>query len=188
MAQKRAGMSLRIESSPIIAAAFLAGILVFCGSCGYRVRSSAGALPSDAGSLGIPTFRNLTTNYGIEQLISRAVLKEFRERTRAAVTSSSSGADLILHGEIRSLNSVPVTFGGDTFGSSFLVTVRVGIRLVRARDSAVLWQNNDFPFQQRYMLNSTVRDFFSEENPALQRLAKELAESLAASVLDRQNP
>ena len=174
----------------LAAIAFMAAVLA---SCGYKVRSSVGALPSEAQSLGIPTFRNLTTQYKVEQLISSAVLKEFSARTRAAVNSSRSGVDMVLLGEISAVSSVPVTFGSQTtgsstFGSAFLVTVQLNVKLMRLRDSAIVWQNNDFLFRERYVLNSTVRDFFSEENPALERLARDFAASLASAILSRSKP
>jgi hypothetical protein len=171
----------------------LPAILLISIACGYRVHGSVGKLPAGMQSLGIPTFRNLTSEYKIEQIVSQAVLNEFSERTRARVNSNRSGVDAVLLGEIRGVSAVPVTFGtqstgSQTFGSAFLVTVQISAKLVRTSDSAVVWQNDDFLYRERYVLNSNVRDFFSEENPALERLAKSFAAALAASVLDRTNP
>ncbi len=178
---------------PVFQFILMAALLVFCPSCGYRVRSSVGKLPSDAQSLGIPTFRNLTSQYKIEQIISRAVLSEFAARTRTPVHSSSSGVDMVLVGEIRNVSSSPVSFGtqaggSQTTGSTFLVTVEMSVKLVRLKDSAVIWQNEDFRFRESYALNNSVRDFFSEENPALERLAKNFAASLASAILHRTQP
>jgi hypothetical protein len=171
----------------------LGGISVIFSGCGYRVRSSVGTLPTEARSLGIPTFRNSTTQYKIEQLISQAVLKEFTARTKTTVNSSRSGVDLVLLGEIRNINSVPVTFGtqedrSQTTGSTFWISVQVGVRLVRLSDSSTIWENDDFLFGERFVLNTNVRDFFSEENPALERLARNFAASLASSILKRSKP
>ena len=93
--------------------------------------------------------------------------------------------DAVLLGEIRSVSSSPVTFGTDTFGSAFLVTVQMGVKLVRLKDGKVLWQNPDYLFRERYVFNSKVVDFFSEESPALERLAREFAASLASTVLNQ---
>jgi len=176
----------------LIGFAAVLGIFLTFSACGYRVRSSVGKLPSEAQSLGIPTFRNMTTQFKIEQLISRAVLQEFSARTRSTVNSSGSGVDLVLLGEIYNVSSIPVTFGtqtgSPTSGSAFLVTVQMNVRLMRLQDSSIVWQNNSFLFRERYVLNSDVRDFFSEENPALERLARNFAASLASSILDSQKP
>jgi hypothetical protein len=168
-------------------------IIISCSACGYRVRSSVGSLPYGMRSIGIPTFKNLTNQYKIEQWISSAVLKEFSLRTRTPVNSSRSGVDAVLLGEIRDVNSTPVTYGAQldgsqTFGSTFLITVRIDVKLIRIKDSAIVWQKDDFIFKEPYVLNAQVRDFFSEENPALERLAKAFAASLVSAILESSKP
>jgi hypothetical protein len=167
-------------------------LLMVC-SCGYRLRGSVAGLPEGLESLGIPTFVNQTREYKIEQKITAAVLEEFRMRTRAPVTSSKSGVDAVLLGEIRSVNSIPVAFGtqkvgGQTFGSAFQITLSARIRLLRLSDSVVLWQNDDYVHMERYVLNTKVEDFFDEENPAIERLAKDFSAALASSILDGSKP
>ena len=161
--------------------------LLFPG-CGYRVRSAVGRLPGGAESIGIPTFRNLTSEPEIEQILTRALLREFAARTRGSVNSSGSDADLVLLGEVKEVNAVPVTFGAQnsgelTFGSAFQVTVRIGAKLVRRRDSAVVWENENFFFRDRHLLDSDVRNFFAGDNPAFERLARNFAAALAGVVL-----
>ena len=161
--------------------------------CGYRLAGSMGRLPGGAQSLGIPTLRNLTNQHGIEQTLTAALLEEFSLRTPGRVDSRPTGADAVLMGEIVEITSTPVTFGTEqagsrTFGTSFVVTVRSSVRLVRPDDSAVLWQNTDLVFRERYALNPSIADFFSEENPALERLARAFASSVAGAVLERASP
>jgi hypothetical protein len=159
------------------------GMICSAVSCGYRVSSSVRSLPTGIGSLGIPTFQNLSPQYKLEQRLTAAVLKEFSSRTRASVNSSATGVDAVLMGEIRNVNSSPVTYGANTFASAFLVTVSISAKLVRLKDSAVIWEDSDFVYRERYVLNSKVTDFFSEENPALDRLARDFAASLASTIL-----
>lgn len=158
--------------------------LGFAG-CGYHVVGSVQSLPEGIHSLGIPTFKNGTREYKIEQQITAAVLKEFTLRTRVPVNSQSSGVDAVLEGEITNLSSTPVTFGSDAFASAFMVTVEMSVKLVRLKDRAVIWQNPGYSFRAQYILNSKVTQFFSEENAAVDRLARDFAASLAASILAR---
>jgi len=117
--------------------------------------------------------------------MTAAVLKEFALRTRVPVNSRSTGVDAVLQGEIRNLFSAPVTFGVNTFASAFLVTVQISVKLVRVKDGVVLYENSDFSFQAQYELNASVSQFFSEENAAVERLARDFAAALASSVLTR---
>ncbi len=159
--------------------------LFFSMSCGYRLSSARKDPPAGIQSLGIPTFVNNTHSYKIEQLITAAVLKEFSARTRIPVNSRTSGVDAVLFGEIRNVSSSPVTFGSDTFGSAFLVTVEISAKLVRIEDGSVLWEDEGFLYRERYVLNSKTTDFFSEQTPALERLSNEFAASLASTILNR---
>ncbi|MBN2241244.1 MAG: hypothetical protein JW793_01040 [Acidobacteria bacterium] len=170
-----------------LTAALLLGFSMAISGCGYKVRSSVGFLPKGIESLGIPTFQNLTGRYRLEQSITSSVLKEFVARTRIPVRSKQSGVDAVLFGEILSIQSTPVTFSTGSFGSAFMVTVRISAKLVRVKDSAVIWQDGGFTFRERYTLNRDVRDFFSEENPALERLANAFAASLVSAIIEGQS-
>jgi outer membrane lipopolysaccharide assembly protein LptE/RlpB len=180
---------MRALAPALLALALLAPV----AGCGYRLAGSRGRLPGGSRSLGIPTLRNLTHQHGIEQTLTAALLEEFTLRSGGRVDSRRTGADAVLLGDILEVTSTPVTFGTEqagsrTFGTSFLVTVRSSVRLVRTGDNAVLWQNPDFVFRERYALNASVADFFSEENPALRRLARSFAASIAGAVLERASP
>jgi hypothetical protein len=175
------GSILRMRTPAV---AFLL-LLTLMGGCGYRVQSSVGKLPSGVQSVGVPTFRNLTYQYKLEQRLTAAVLKEFSARTRVPISSRSSDVDAVLLGEIRGISSSPVTFGSDTFASAFLVTVQLSIKLVRQKDGTVLWENSDYLYRERFQLNTKVTDFFSEEGPALDRLSREFAAGLVSTILNR---
>ncbi len=175
---------------PRIHLAVTSTVIAFAGvGCGYHVSSSVRSLPAGIQSLGIPTFHNLTHQYKLEQQISSAVLKEFEARTRVPVKPGVSGVDATLEGVINNVSSTPVTFSSETaFGSAFLVTVEMSVQLRRSKDSKVLWENKSFIFRERYVLNSKLRDFFSEENPALERMSREFAASLVSTVLNSSIP
>ncbi len=166
-------------------AALLTGCALFTAACGYRVSGSVRNLPGGIRSLGIPTFKNDTREFKIEQHITAAVLKEFSVRTRVPVTSGSSGVDAVLQGEIKNLSASANAFGTDAFASAFLVTVEVSVKLVRVKDSAVLWENPSIAFRGQYVLNNRVTEFFSEENAAIDRIAHDFAASLASTILSR---
>jgi outer membrane lipopolysaccharide assembly protein LptE/RlpB len=165
-------------------------VILLCGACGYRLRSSTGKLPQGIQSIGIPTFKNRTTQFKIEQILSIAVLKEFSLRTQIQVNSNESNVDSVLVGEIRNISSTPVTFGtqtigSQTFGSTLMITVEIAVKLMRSSDSSVIWENERYIFREQHVLNANIKDFFSEENPALERLARSFAASLASTILER---
>lgn len=175
---------MKLQNAQLHRACLILSMLSFA-ACGYHVTGATRKLPEGIQSLGIPVFKNLTREYKLEQQITAAVFKEFAARTRVPVNSRSTGVDAVLQGEIRSLSASPITYGTDTFASAFLVTVEMSVKLVRVKDGSVLFENSGFAFQERYVLNSKITQFFSEENSALDRLARDFAASLASAVLTR---
>ena len=156
-------------------------------ACGYRMRSAVGVLPNGIETLRIPAFENRTSEYKVEQILTDAVLKEFNRRTRVHVHSTNTGVDAVLQGEITGIQSSPVTFGSRSFGSAYEIRVDASVKLIRSNNSKVIWQDKKFTFRERYTLNSDVKDFFNEENPALERLARSFAESLVSVILESQS-
>jgi hypothetical protein len=183
---------VKIHKHPVSAFRFSACVAIAASlllNCGYRITPSIRTLPAGIKSLGIPTFKNQTPQFRIEQIMTSAVLKEFAVRTRSSVNSNSSGVDAVLQGDIQSISSSPIAFGTqDSFGTTFLVTVQISAKLVRLNDSSVLWENTNYLFRERYVLNSEVSNFFSEENPALERLAREFARALTSTILNGLKP
>jgi hypothetical protein len=179
-------MKLKRRRNPAIALILLGFFLAGTG-CGYRVRSSVGSLPAGIRSLGIPVFQNTTNEYKVEQLLTGAVLKEFNLRTRVRISPQKTGVDALLLGEITAVNSTPVAFDSRSFGSAYIVRVQMSARMIRLEDSKILWQDKGFTFQERYTLNGNVRDFFSEENPALSRLAEALASNLVSTIMESRS-
>ncbi len=175
---------MRLQNAHFCGAWLIFSALVLA-ACGYHVTSATRKLPNGIQSLGIPVFQNLSREYKLEQRITAAVFKEFAARTRVPVNSQSTGVDAVLQGTIHNLSASPITYGTDTFASAFLVTVEMSVKLVRVKDGSVLFENSGFSFQERYVLNSKITQFFSEENPALDRLARDFAASLASAVLAR---
>jgi hypothetical protein len=164
----------------------LVAVTLIQTSCGYQVKSSVGNLPHGIQSLGVPTFKNSSHQFKLEQRVTGAVVRELNARTRIPISAKNSGVDAVLVGEIQNLSSSPVTFSSDrSFASAFLITVQMSVKLVRSSDSKVLWEDASFLYRERYILNSKVTDFFSEDNPALDRLSQDFAASLVSTILKR---
>lgn len=166
-----------------IAALLILSCLAAAG-CGYRLAGRGEGLPRDIRSIGIAPLGNATRYFEIEQKLTGALVREFSERTRFAVYPRDSGVDAVLRGAVTSISATPVQFGRETFGSTFLVSVTVSLRLESARDGRTLYRNDNLLFRDQYVINSDVANFFSEESPAVERLMRDLAASVVSSILE----
>ncbi len=65
-----------------------------------------------------------------------------------------------------------------------LVTVKCEVTLTESDTQKVLFHTNNFLFRNEYELSTDVKSFFEEQDPALDRLAKDFAQKLVAAVLE----
>ncbi len=153
-------------------------------ACGYRVASN-NRIALDRGILAVLPLENQTTIFEVEQILTRSLVRAFIEKSSYTVVSDSSQADAVFQGVINHVSANPVIFGEQTFGSTFLVTVIGRVELRERETAKLLFENNNFIFREQYVINVDVRNFFSELNPALGRIADDFAASVVTTILER---
>jgi outer membrane lipopolysaccharide assembly protein LptE/RlpB len=165
--------------------AILALVALVMTSCGYTAAGKASKLPASVQTIAIPAFVNQTQTYKVEQTITAAVVKEFISRTKYRVLNeTSSDADATLRGTIVSTQLSPVTYDSQTGrASSAMVTVNLRISLTD-KTGKVLFENPNYVFREQYQVSREVSSFFEEESPAVERLARDLARTLVADILE----
>jgi hypothetical protein len=155
-----------------------------CGTgCGYRV-ASKNRLTVPFDSVAVTPLENLTTYYQVEQILTRALINELVKSSGWDVRREPAKAQAVLEGQISRLAVSPLTFGRASFGSSFLVLMFAQVRLRDRSSGEILYENNDYVFREQYVINVEVENFFSEMNPALERISQDFATSLVANVLE----
>lgn len=163
----------------------LATLLAAAG-CGYQVAGQASkALPPSIRTIAVPAFENQTLTFKIEQNLTAAVVHEFLVRTRYRVQSSAEGSDATLRGTIKSIYSSPVLFdpaSGRT--TEVLVTVGLSIRLVSNSTGASLFEADDWFYRESYQISQDPATYFGENQPALERLSRQVAASLVSALME----
>jgi len=152
-------------------------------ACGYRLAGKATAIPANVDSVAIPIFINKTTKYRLEQRLTSAVVDEFIARTRYRIVPDASQAKALLTGEVTEFTSTPVIFAGGA-GATFLVTVRMRVLLKDTTTQKLLFENNNFYFREEFEISRGSKEFFPEEGPAMDRLAREFSRTLVSSILE----
>ena len=187
---------MRLSSIPaaVVVAAALAG-------CGYHVVGRDDALPKSIHVFAIPAFENKTSSYRIEQKLTAATIRQFLETTRYKIVSNSDAGDAVLRAKVLSLESTPLIFitspatsttPSTTRATTMLITMRCDVTLTDSSTKKILFHNNDFLFRNEYEIASGsnantqagVEEFFEEQDPALDRMAKDFAQRLVANVTE----
>ncbi len=159
-------------------------VLILSG-CGYHVAGTSDHLPSGWNSIAIPIFVNNTTNYHIEQKFTEAVIREFIARSKYHIVQDTASADAVLHGEVLSVETAPVLFNATTGEvTTMLVTVHTKIQLVDNKTQKPVYENADMVFRSEYQISPDVKSFFNEQDPAVQRMSRDLASHIVADVLE----
>lgn len=154
-------------------------------ACGYHVAGRNEALPKSIHVIAVPALENTTNSYRIEQRLTSATVHEFLARTPYKISSNPAGADAVLRGKVVSLEAVPLLFDTVTGrATTMLVTVKCDITLTDTDTQKVLFHNDNFVFRNEYEISTDVQSFFSEQDPALNRLARDFAQRLVAAVTE----
>jgi outer membrane lipopolysaccharide assembly protein LptE/RlpB len=153
--------------------------------CGYHVAGHASQLPSEWKDIAVPAFKNDTTRYRIEQRFTQAVIREFITRTKYRVVKDPQSADAVLHGEVLSIETSPVLFEATTGQvTTMLVTVHTKVELIDNKTEKPVYKNDDMVFRDEYQISTDLNSFFEEQDPALERMSRDLASHLVSNVLE----
>jgi len=173
------------------ALAFLFASCLFQASCGYHVAGHETAIPKTVHVIAVPALENKTSSYRIEQKLTAATIHEFLAKTTFKVVSNPASGDAVLIGKVLSVEAVPLTFQTQTVTSTttaqattMLVTVKCEVTLTELDTQKVLFHSDNFLFRNEYELSTDVKSFFEEQDPALDRLAKDFAQKLVAAILE----
>lgn len=160
-------------------------LLVFCAGCGYHTAGHVVQLPDNVKTIAVPAFKNETTSYRVEQMLTASVVREFTTRTRYHVLNEASDdADAILRGTVLSTAASPLTYDTATGrAASVLVVVSVRVSL-SDRQGKVLYQNPAYLFREQYEVSQDLASFFEEDSPAFRRLSQDFARTLVANILE----
>lgn len=173
-------------SAPIrIVPPFALAICVFAGGCGYHVAGRTSSLPPGVKTIAVSALENRTPRYRVEQRMTAALVHEFLTRARYRIVSDASNADAVLTGRITSLETNAILFDAATGrATTMLVTVHCEILLEDRATKTALYRNDNFLFRNEYEISTDLNSFFEEQDPALDRLARDFASRLVSAILE----
>jgi len=159
--------------------------LLFSVACGYRVAGRGDRLPPDIKTLAVPIFTNETPRFRIEQRVSAAITRELIERSRFRVTPDPARADAVLSGTIKEVRTGVIAFDLSTGRATTLqIQVLAHVDLVDQHTKKVLFSNHNYIFREQYQISQTASALFEEQDPALDRLSRDLARTLVTEILE----
>lgn len=142
-------------------------------------------LPSRIKTVAVPAFQNSALRYKVESRFTGAVIDELIRRGRGLrVQGDREGADAVIEGIIKNFYFAGVLLDDKGRARIFEVTIEAAVTVRDQTENKVLYDNQSFVFRGEYEFANDPRNFFSEEDPAVQRMARSFAESIVSTLIN----
>lgn len=142
-------------------------------------------LPPDIKTIAVPIFVNDSSRFRIEQSLTAAVTREFIERTKFRITPSPAAADAILKGTVKDVRTGVITFDLNTGrATSLQIQVTAEVKLEDLHTHRVVYANPNYIFREQYQVSQTASGLFEEDQPAIDRLSRDLARTMVTAILE----
>ena len=154
-------------------------------SCGYHTAGHSAQLPENVQTIAVPSFKNETNPYHIEQTLTASVVRELTTRTHyRLLNDASDDADATLRGTVLSTSASPLTYNTATGqAASVLIVVSMKVALTD-KQGKILYQNPSYLFREQYEVSQDLNSFFEEDSPAFRRLSRDFARTLVSNILE----
>jgi hypothetical protein len=140
-------------------------------------------LPAHIKTVAVPAFENQALRYKIGSRFADAVINELIRRGRGLrVQGEREGADAVVEGVIKSFTYAGVLLDDRGRARVFEVTIQAAVTVRDQTENRVLYDNQNFVFRGEYEFANDPRNFFNEEDPAVQRMARNFAESIVSTL------
>src|SRR5437016_11540951 len=144
-------------------------------------------LPERIHTVAVPAFQMgpQALRYKIGHRFTNAVTEELIHRGRGLrVQGDREGADAVIEGSIKSYSFTGVLLDDKGRARIFEVTIAATVTVRDQTENKVLYDNQNYVFRGEYEFANDPRNFFNEEDPAVQRMARSFAESIVSTLIN----
>jgi hypothetical protein len=151
----------------------------------YKPVGRGDHLPKHIKTIAIPPFQNPSLRFKVEQRFTSAMIDEVLRRARSLnVVSTPENADAVMLGTIQNFFLRPVVLDDIGRARLFEVTIIVGLLVRDQTKNKIIFNNQNYIFRGEYEISGDPTTFFSEEGPAVDRIARDFAKSVMTTILE----
>ncbi len=156
-------------------------LAVLAGACGYSLR---GNLPAHIKTVAVPVFKNRTSEPGVENFLTGAVVEAFSTNGRLKVVGPDQ-ADSVLEGEVVGYQVQSVAFDPRANVQQYRLVVTLNLRFRDVRRDAILFEQQNLQERSDFRTLGVVAQTISREETALRAAATDIARAIVALAVDR---
>lgn len=161
----------------------LSAVISFTAGCGYH---NANVYSGPEKKIYIVDWKNRTSTLTLDSDIYRSLFSWFQNSPNIEVVTSRSSADLIMAGEIISLDLPSLSYNDGTT-SEVQVNLRVRYIIKDITTNEILIEVPNEIWTDEYVLNSTSATTASSESAAIATIVDDLTKSIYRKTLRKLN-
>jgi hypothetical protein len=120
----------------------LLAIALTAGGCGYQFGAAGSSLPAQAKTIYVEKFDNHTHYTGLDDQLMRYIKDEIADRKRLALVDGPTDADLVLAGEVLTLQSIPLATNSVGEPITYTESIGANATLTDTHTHQVIWQSS----------------------------------------------
>ncbi|HYE64852.1 MAG TPA: LptE family protein [Pyrinomonadaceae bacterium] len=141
-------------------------------------------LPAHIRTVAVPAFENRALRYKIGERFASAVSEQLiRRGSGLRVQGERESADAVVDGVIRDFYFSGVLLDDRGRARIFEVNITAAVTVRDQVKNRVLYDNQNYVFRGEFEFTSDPRSFFNEEDPAVQRIARDFAAGLVSTLV-----
>lgn len=142
-------------------------VTVLLGACGYSLR---GTLPSHFRTVAVPVFVNRTSEPGVENFITRAVIEAFSTSGQLKVVPPDR-ADSLLEGEIVGYRVEALAFDAQANVQEYRLWLTLNLQFRDVRKNVMIWRQDGIQERADFRVSGRVAVTIAREETALREAA-----------------
>jgi hypothetical protein len=152
-------------------------LIVACmvAACGYR---NPNIYSGPHKNIYITEWKNRTSELGLDSKLYRSITKWFQKSGSISTVRQKEGADLILAGEIVSLDLPSLSYGLSNLTSEVKVRLRVRYIVKEIASNKILLEVSDQTWEENYLVSTNSSVNMDNESKALNKIIEDMSQKI----------
>ena len=150
-------------------------LLFLVAACGYRNPNVYTGPPK---TIYITDWKNRTNKLGLDSQLYRSLTRWFQNARSISTVRTKDGADIILAGEIVSLELPSLAYGTDLVANEVKVRLRVRYIIKEISTNKIMVEVPDETWTEEYLVSSNSNTNIDNEDAAIDIIIEDLSQKI----------
>ena len=150
-------------------------VVLIATACGYH---NPNIYTGPSKTIYLTEWKNRTSELGLDSQIYRSLTRWFQNSGSISTVRKKEGADLILAGEIISLELPSLSYGANSRTTEVQVVLRVRYILKEISTKKILIEMPDEIWTEEYLVSTNVSSNLDNERNALNTIIEDLSQKI----------